>query len=93
MRIRPFGKSPALSPPERGIEAGDSLQDHVHVDRAGWAEAVDLIAVFGELAQMEAASRADRSRTLGNLVHFCRWRQIERAIVMLNAEGVAGSIH
>ena len=70
------------------------MSQHVHVqDRAALADATDLITHFGELAQMEAASRADRSRSLGNVIHFCRWRQIERAIEMLSAKDVTGAVH
>jgi hypothetical protein len=71
-----------------------SVYDYVHLpDRAALHEATDLLEAYGELAQIEAAQRADRSRSLGNVVHFCRWRQIERTIVMLAAEEVAGTIH
>lgn len=67
---------------------------HVHVpDRAALDDATDLISLFGEHAASEAASRADRSRSLGNLVHFCRWRLIERTILMLGLEEVTGSVH
>ena len=62
-------------------------------DRAVLAEANDLIAQFGEYAVAEAASRADRSRTLGNVVHFCKWRQIERLIVLLCNDQVDGTLH
>jgi hypothetical protein len=70
------------------------LRNHVYVqDRAALAEADDLIRLFGEHARMEAASRANHSRSLGNVVHFCRWRQIERAIEMLSDSDVTGAIH
>ena len=73
---------------------GSGVHDHVHVeDRAALAEATDLIAAYGELAQYEAAQRADRSRSLGNIIHFCRWRQIERTIAMLSSEDVLGTVH
>lgn len=62
------------------------MHNHVYVeDRAALDEATELMTRFGALAPMEAASRADRSRSLGNVIHFCRWRQIERCIEMLNA--------
>jgi hypothetical protein len=70
------------------------VRNHVYVqDRATLAEATDLIQHFGEHAQTEAATRANRSRSLGNVIHFCRWRQIERAIEMLSARDVSGAIH
>ena len=70
------------------------MHQHVHVqDRATLTQATELMAKFGEHAQGEAAIRADRSRVLGNVVHFCHWRQVERAIDMLCAEDVTGTIH
>ena len=72
------------------------VHEHVHVhvqDRAALAEANDLIARFGSLAQVEAASRASRSRSLGNIIHFCHWRQIERTIEMLSADQVTGTVN
>ena len=62
-------------------------------DRAMVAEATDLIAHFGFDAALEAASRADRSRDLGNVLHFCRWRQVERLITLLTAEEPIGTVH
>ena len=52
-------------------------------DRREIADANELIARFGELAGSEAAARAVRSRDLGNHIHFCRWRQIERLIALM----------
>jgi hypothetical protein len=71
----------------------NSLRHTVLMNRAALAEANDLIARFGEHAQLEAASRANKSRTLGNLIHFCHWRQTERTIEMLSARDATGSIH
>jgi hypothetical protein len=56
-------------------------------------EAADLIAGFGEKAAMEATVRAERSRDLGNHVHFCRWRQTRRLIDLLASEDVLGTVH
>jgi hypothetical protein len=70
------------------------VHNHVHVqDRAALADATNLISQFGDHAQLEAAARADRSRSLGNIIHFCRWRQIERTIEMLNGAEATGRIH
>lgn len=70
------------------------MRDHVHVaDREALAEATELMARYGEYATSEAAIRADQSRALGNVVHFCRWRQIERTIEMLSIAEPAGTIH
>ncbi|MDP5280263.1 hypothetical protein Q9Q95_15145 [Sphingomonas sp. DG1-23] len=57
------------------------------------ADAAELIRAFGEDAGSEAAARADRSRDLGNHVHFCRWRQIERLVVLLSIPRAVGTIH
>lgn len=70
------------------------MRQHLHVaDRAAFTDASDLISQYGDLAAHEAANRADRSRSLGNVIHFCRWRQVERMIAMLRAEDVTGSVH
>lgn len=57
------------------------------------AVAADLIDSFGERAATEAAARADRSRDLGNTVHFCRWRQVERLIAILAVDTAIGTVH
>ena len=41
--------------------------------------------IVGAFAGSEAAARAGRSRDLGNVVHFCRWREIERMIELLSS--------
>ena len=51
------------------------------------------MARFGQHAQSEAAQRADRSRSLGNVIHFCHWRQVERTIEMLNVAEATGTVH
>jgi hypothetical protein len=56
-------------------------------------DALALIAVFGDAAGFEALARADRSRDLGNAIHFCRWRQIERLIGLLGTESAHGAVH
>ncbi len=62
-------------------------------DRATLDRAAELMARFGVAAGIEAAARADRSRDLGNVVHFCRWRQVERLIVLLSAREACGTVH
>lgn len=54
-------------------------------DASAAADAADLIDRFGAFAASEAAARAGRSRDLGNVVHFCRWREIERMIELLSS--------
>ena len=72
----------------------ESVSHIVHVcDRAAFAEATELMTLFGEQALVEAAIRADRSRSLGNVIHFCHWRQIERAIEMLRGKDVTDTVH
>ena len=57
------------------------------------ATAAELIAAFGTDAATEAAARADRSRDLGNHIHSCRWRQVERLIVILSVDEAIGPVH
>ena len=68
------------------------MQQHVHLpDASAAAEAAELIAQFGDHAAFEAAARANHSRGLGNVVHFCRWRQIERMINLLSSDDMDGA--
>jgi hypothetical protein len=56
-------------------------------------EAQTLIALFGAEAGLEAAERAEASRNIGNHLQYCRWRQIERLVIMLSLESSIGTIH
>jgi len=62
-------------------------------DRGEVVDATTLMALFGDDAGLEAAARADESRDVGNYLHFCRWRQIERLILVLSAESALGTVH
>lgn len=62
-------------------------------DRGAVADACELIDRFGAGATLEAAIRAGRSRDLGNHIHFCRWRQIERLIALMESDTAIGSLH
>ena len=62
-------------------------------DRRSFDDAADLIARYGDNAGYEAAIRADRSRDLGNHIHFCHWRQIERLIVLMSVDEPIGTVH
>lgn len=62
-------------------------------DAGDLRSATDLIAHYGVAANREAATRAGRARDLGNHVHFCRWRQVERLIGWLEAEVDAATLH
>lgn len=62
-------------------------------DSAEVADAAELIRLYGDNAGFEAAARADVSRNKGNHLHFCRWRQIERLIVMLAIDRPFLTVH
>ena len=70
------------------------MHHHVHLpDRSAATEAADLIARFGIHAASEAAAQADKSRNAGNVILFCRWRQIERMVVLLASGRGASTVH
>ena len=62
-------------------------------DRAHVSDAAELIRLFGDDAGFEAAARADKYRDLGNHINFCRWRQIERLIVLMSVNRAVGTVH
>jgi len=62
-------------------------------DRSSIDQAQELLTLFGDDAGFEASARADRSRDLGNHVQFCRWRQIERLIVLMSIGRAVGTVH
>ena len=73
---------------------GGNLRHNIHTaGRHAFAEAADLLAHFGDHAISEARRRAGRSRDLGNIIHFCRWREVERMIFTLDQKAVAGLVH
>ncbi len=61
--------------------------------RLSLADAAELIELYGDGAAIEAAARARRFRSDGNVVCFCHWRQIERVVEALSSDEVTGSIH
>jgi hypothetical protein len=63
------------------------------LDRRDASEAAELIDRFGIHAADEAAIRAERSRSLGNAIHYCRWRQIGRMVELLGQGSTDGTIH
>ena len=65
---------------------------HIFVDRAGADLATEFMAMFGKDASAEAAGRARRSRDRGNVVGYCRWRQVERLITALE-DGAEATRH
>jgi hypothetical protein len=62
-------------------------------NRVALADASDLMERYGELALVEAAARAARSRGDGNVTRFCHWRQIERLITALSSGEVTDTVH
>lgn len=62
-------------------------------DRVAYDDAVDLIMRFGADAAQEASVRAKRSRNLGNVIGFCRWRQTQRTIDAIRSTDIVGALH
>ena len=48
------------------------MQLPVFIDSTHYSDAELLISNYGEEAGLEAANRADRSRSLGNHIHYCK---------------------
>lgn len=65
----------------------------LYVEPRDVSEAQKLMALYGSEAGLEAAERAESSRNMGNHLQFCRWRQIERLVIMLSLETSIGTIH
>ena len=63
------------------------------VDREAYDGASDLLDRFGESALAEAATRAERSRDVGNHIHYTRWCRVGRAILVLGDPGTSGLLH
>lgn len=74
------------------MEMRERPQPYV-ADRGMLADATELMTRYGDHAPFEAAARADRSRDLGNVVHFCRWRQVERLVLLLAEDEPSGTLH
>lgn len=62
-------------------------------DHASALDALALLTDFGPRATGEAGARAERSRDRGNVVSFCRWRQIERLLAVMHNGAVASTHH
>jgi len=69
------------------------MQLPVFIDSTHYSDAELLITTYGEEAGLEAANRADRSRSLGNHLHYCKWRQVERLCVLLSIDQTIGTVH
>lgn len=70
------------------------MYPNVHLpDAAAATDAAELIARFGGFAASEAEARATRSRDVGNVIHYCRWRQIQRLIEWLDGGAGEATVH
>jgi hypothetical protein len=63
------------------------------VDREAYDFASELMESFGEAALAEAAQRAERSRDVGNHIHYTRWCRVGRAILLLGDPDPRGTLH
>ncbi len=63
------------------------------VDREAYDGASELLDSFGERALAEAAIRAERSRDVGNHIHYTRWCRVGRAILVLGDPAPGGPLH
>jgi hypothetical protein len=63
------------------------------IDREAYEGAELLIEGWGEAALAEAAARAERSRDLGNHIHYTRWCRVGRAILLLGDPETNGTLH
>jgi hypothetical protein len=62
-------------------------------DRKTADAASELLRLHGAAARAEAVSRALVSRDRGNVIHFCHWRQVARAIELFSIQPDEGTIH
>lgn len=62
-------------------------------DREAYDGAAELIDCFGEAALSEAAARAERSRDMGNHIHYTRWCRVGRVILLLGDPDPRGAVH
>lgn len=69
------------------------MQLPVFIDSTHYNDAELLISNYGDEAGLEAANRADKSRSLGNHLHYCKWRQVERLCVLLSIDETIGTVH
>lgn len=79
--------------PDHGADSGFPYLAFYVSDKAQVAEATQLIETHGLKAGLEAAARADRCRDRGNHLGYCRWRQIERLILLLSSRNAIGMLH
>ena len=63
------------------------------LERDVWATANLMIKRFGDDAAIEAAMRADKFATDGDLAGSGVWRRIKRCIEMLSGAASSGTVH
>jgi hypothetical protein len=68
-------------------------QHPIIIDRAAYDSAQELLTLFGRLAPLEANARANQSRDVGNIVHYCRWRSVGRLIEALADDPEGMTLH
>ncbi len=89
-----MGQSPLpVCEPKQQSKAAAFMYLPLYVEPRDVVEATTLMDTFGPTAGVEAAERAIKSRNVGNHLHYCRWRQIERLIIMLSTHTTLGTIH
>lgn len=69
------------------------LHPPVIADRDSFEAAAELLAAHSGGALAEARRLAERSRDVGNVLRFCRWRQAGRLIEVLASGEVSGPLH
>lgn len=84
---------PSLSATTKHRKSRPFMYLPLYVEPRDVTEAQTLMDQFGQTAGVEAAERATKSRNVGNHLHYCRWRQIERLIIMLSADTSFGTVH
>lgn len=78
---------------DHGADSGFLYLAFYVADKAQVEEATQLIEMHGLKAGLEAAAQADKCRDRGNHLGFCRWRQIERLILLLSSRNAIGALH
>jgi len=61
--------------------------------REAYNDALTLLSHYGDHAGLEASERAEAARAIGNHIHFCHWRQIERLLVIMAIDQSIGTLH
>lgn len=76
-----------------GADGETAMEMLFVVDREAYDGATALVAEFGWNALSEASARAERSRGIGNHIHYTRWCRVGRAILVLEDPDPRGALH